>query len=112
MPLVYCPKCSQPVVEREGIWRCSSGELEFSRSLGARLYREFGLSSSPGRVPSGSPGPTDWFCPCCCVRLGEDMSCPECGRTLVPYRFELIEFHPHGGPDGFFCALSFKLGAA
>ena len=96
----YCPKCGELVVEKSGLWECSSGGLQFSEHLGGRLAATYGAAFIPGRKPAVPMQIETLFCPACCVAVDREYACPECGRGLRPFIFELIEFHPHADGRG------------
>jgi rubrerythrin len=44
-----------------------------------------------------------WYCPGCGVaieRRDKPLQCPECGRLMDDFVYELIEFHPHRTDSG------------
>jgi hypothetical protein len=96
----YCPKCGQEVVEKDGIWACTSGGLEFSMRVGGQLAATYGASFLPGRKPAAPMQVGVLFCPSCCAVLGREYVCPECHRSLRQFIFQLIEIHPHADGNG------------
>jgi hypothetical protein len=96
----YCPKCGQPTVEKNEVWTCSSGGLEFSKHLGGLLAATYCASFIPGRKPVPPMQLATLFCPSCCTPVDREAICPECHRSLQPFMHELVEFHPHADGHG------------
>jgi hypothetical protein len=98
----YCPKCGQVAVEKNGMWTCSSGGLEFSKDLGDRLAAAYSaVFVAGGTAPLRLPNATSlWFCPACCLPVDPEGSCAQGHSTLKPFLFELVELHPHADGRG------------
>jgi hypothetical protein len=97
---MYCPKCGLPMEKVQGLWRCTSGGLDFSQHLGEQLEARFAGDSKPGRVNSGGLEVRRWYCPACGVPLDSECDCPECRKSIRDLTFELIERHPHADGRG------------
>jgi hypothetical protein len=79
-----------------GTWTCSNG-LELSVNLGQKLEATYQSAFRAGRAESAMTIGV-WYCPACGIPLDGQMSCGECGKSLLPFLRELVELHPH--PDG------------
>ena len=95
---MYCPRCGDVMDDSGPTLRCVRGNMPLSPHLDQRLRDGFTKGGQPpdegARVNWGG----HWFCPCCGVRMSHRdgrVSCPDCGRALSPYLYQLIEIHPH-----------------
>jgi hypothetical protein len=64
---------------------------EFPDRTGQMLVDRFASTFSPARKPAFPPLPGRWFCPACCIPLGSDHVCPECGGTLRGALIHLLQ---------------------
>jgi uncharacterized Zn finger protein (UPF0148 family) len=97
---MFCPKCAAELIRHDGELTCVAGEMGLSRSVEQRLIDRYGQHvPSTDRTPR-STNPRPWFCPGCGVMLDADMVCPHCQMSLKDLEFQLVELHPHKGPDG------------
>ncbi len=94
---MYCPKCCALMSNATGAWMCTNG-LELSANFGEKLEATYRSAFRGGRAGSFKLQPGVWYCPSCGIQLDEQMSCDECGKSLRPFLYELVELHPH--PDG------------
>ena len=72
---------------------CVAGDMGLSKKMEEALLSRFGL-----KVKVDAPLPesgASWFCPACRIALGDDMTCADCGGSLKPFHFQLVEIHPH-----------------
>jgi rubrerythrin len=104
---MFCPKCGDLLKEERGVFFCERGEMESSQRMAEGLYsrfvsktenpEEFQFAKAGNRFVGGQ-----WFCPGCGVLMQEEVPgavrCPQCGRNLRNYLWELIELHPHSRP--------------
>jgi hypothetical protein len=77
-----------------GVWRCGNG-LELSISLGGKLADQYAASFRPGRHASFPVKIGVYYCPGCSTQLDAAMTCTDCGKSLRPFLYELVELHPH-----------------
>lgn len=78
-----------------GTLRCVPGNMPLSRHLADALVTEYAAAVRDGK-PAQRAAVGRWHCPACAVVLDELMSCPDCGRSLKRFHYELLELHPHG----------------
>lgn len=93
---MYCPKCSMLLEMVNEHYVCTSGYLEYSVHLSKVLEEYFTEKSNRFRLGVFGGGQ---FCPQC----GENLNgtkCQACEIDIHPIQHELIEFHPHGTPEG------------
>jgi hypothetical protein len=109
---MFCPKCGDELVRKDGVWSCIAGGDGFSELVDGILNERFGNHSpSPHhgarpkdinvvRVPLRDGGHEivpihPYYCPGCGVVLSEDMVCPECGISIRDLLFHLVERFSH-----------------
>lgn len=100
MKILHCPWCGEAFSrdEQRGELVCPRSGMGLSKDLEQRLSEVFITET---RSPKLSPfdGIDKWYCAGCGERLNisEDSSarCPDCGRTMGEFSYQLIEFHPH-----------------
>src|SRR5262245_2398564 len=100
---MYCPKCGAVLEEDPRGWlRCSSGQLEFSIDVSRKLRAQYGEARSTRvNTPRLARGPH--FCPGCGIPIQSNIDvCSACGVSLRPFKWALIELHPHGDGTGKF----------
>jgi hypothetical protein len=114
---MFCPKCGDELVRKDGVWTCVAGQNGFSQLVDGILTERFsghmpsthrGEPRKTLQVHRVSPKPRDstivhiepYFCPGCGIILKEDMSCPECGISIRDLLFHLVERFPHRAQDG------------
>lgn len=98
---MFCPKCGDTMVERNGVLTCVRGDMPLSPKLNQDLHDCFVANT---RQPIEKQhynyriGGT-WYCPGCGVLTTEDetgaIRCPRCKRNLREFMHHLIELHPH-----------------
>jgi predicted RNA-binding Zn-ribbon protein involved in translation (DUF1610 family) len=97
---MYCPKCGEAMVWREGELWCVPGEMPLSKSVQTTLA-EMIESAPPSTAATTSVKlGEEWFCPADGARMvdaeGGITTCPSCGRVLgLRLIYELVELHPH-----------------
>lgn len=104
---MYCPKCGQTMILRDGHMYCEEGEMYLSQYVTDELQKAF-----PAREESvhsdKSPIPVSTnktlYCPVDGCKLTGNVSplaCPKCrGAISAPILYQLIKRHPHR-PDEF-----------
>ena len=97
---MFCPKCGDELVEVNGELTCVRGKMGLNGRLTERFTECFvEKTREPAAKRWGRKWTRDWFCPGCGVRAVNEedgaVRCPECGRHLGDFLYELTEIHPH-----------------
>ena len=97
---MFCPKCGDELIERRGELTCVRGGMTMSQYLSKRLHECYVLElRAPREIPWTRAIGGDWFCPACGVHMPEEppgvVRCPQCGRSLNEFIYELIERCAH-----------------
>jgi rubrerythrin len=100
---MFCPKCGDLLKEQRGLFLCERGQMELSQHIAERLYSGFvSKTENPDEFQFTKAGyrfGSQWFCPGCGVLMREKVPgavrCPQCGRNIGKYLYQLIELHPH-----------------
>ena len=101
---MYCPKCGEPLEEKEGKFVCVSGNMELSATMATHLYACFvSQSEQPEELEFTKEGYRvggHWFCPGCGILMHEEspgaVRCPKCNRNIAMFLNQLVELPPHG----------------
>jgi hypothetical protein len=114
---MFCPKCGDEMIRKDGVWSCVAGENGFSEVVDRILSERF-ASHVPSvhrsetrktvRISRISPKGGDstivyvdpYYCPGCGVILKKDMTCPDCGVSIRDLLYPLVELFPHRARDG------------
>ena len=97
---MFCPKCGDTLVEKNGVLTCVRGNMPLSPKLNRDFHDCFATNT---RQPRESHWKNRiggaWYCPGCGVRTTEEepgvVRCPSCKRNLGEFLLHLIELHPH-----------------
>lgn len=93
---MYCPKCGHEMIDVEGKLTCIEGNMTLSTVCQNRLLELFPEQNTrPYQVELGVEFMRR-FCPSCGVPV-KDYSCTECGKSILPLRYMLVEYHLHKG---------------
>lgn len=96
---MFCPLCGSRTEARGDTAWCRKGDMPLSVQMDRDLRAAFAPDSEitvppPLRITVGG----SWWCPLDGRRMVErddSIGCPDCGRSLNPYWYALMEFHPH-----------------
>ena len=97
--VIYCPKCGSQMDTSGREFTCHRGQMGLSQRMRDELIAGFitpGVQTPPRAWSIGIGGA--WFCPRDATRMVESdgvLACPQCGRSLNQYVYQLIELHPH-----------------
>lgn len=94
---VFCPRCGEGMVIKDGEVTCVPGGMGLSRNMHEGLTEVF-ISRTRPRRPSKASWRGRWFCPGCGVLMKTDgghVRCETCGGCLDEFIYALIELHPH-----------------
>jgi PHP family Zn ribbon phosphoesterase len=103
---MFCPKCGNEMIRQGKELYCPSGDMYLSMYLESRLAKA--IESTPFEVVPAArlqPRTLPYFCSRCTHELVQandsTQQCPECSLTIDRgIIHDLIELHPHKGPDG------------
>jgi rubrerythrin len=113
---MFCPKCGEELVRKNGELTCVRGTMGVTQDVEAILSERFRAHKPSPKRASIAPvirmfpspmktGPRflpsyPWFCPGCGVVLDDKMRCPECDVSIADLQGPLLERHPHLVPLG------------